>query len=362
MTDRSLGYSIKGALWRLPLGLRDRVLNRVYRSREKRFLVVRHPAKKACFYDIILRWVAEHVPELRGCFELRLLPYRLPEDAEYCLHIPWLQDPLEEWSPVAYRQACQLARQCDEQGTPVVNRADRLSNATKSVCAQRLSAAGIRTPRVRLIENLDEFRRTRLGLKLPLIVREDMGHGGPMLRADSEDDLQRLRIDQLRRPITVELIDVRSPQDGLFRKYRYLVAGSLGVPHHMQVANHWITRGTIRVHTPEVDEEEIAFISRPSPLAELFQRARQALGLDVVAFDYGFDRRGRMVIWEANPFPHFHIPRGRLSYLRPAMHRSLAAVVHAYLERAGLAIPQRLAENLDSPAVSRTCAAVRAAA
>jgi hypothetical protein len=239
---------------------------------------------------------------------------------------------------------------------------DRLSNAVKSVCARRLAAAGIRTPQVRPIEDADEFRRTRLGLQLPLIVREDLGHGGLMLRADSDIDLQRLPVEQLRRPIAVELIDARSPQDGLFRKYRYLVAGSLGVPHHMQVADHWITRGTIRVHTPQVDAEEIAFVSEPQPLAELFQRARQALQLDVVAFDYGFDQRGRMVIWEANPFPHFHIPRGRLSYLGPAMHRTLAAVVHLYLEKAGLAIPERLAAILDSPAVSRATVAERAAA
>src|SRR5262245_20545525 len=110
MADRSLGYSIKGALWRLPLGLRDSVLNRIHQGSGKRFLIVRHPAKKACFYDVILDWVAKHVPELRGLFELRLLPCRLPADDRYCLHIPWLQDPVEAWSLAAYRQACHLAR------------------------------------------------------------------------------------------------------------------------------------------------------------------------------------------------------------------------------------------------------------
>jgi hypothetical protein len=215
--------------------------------------------------------------------------------------------------------------------------------------------------RVRVIEDPHEFRRTRLGLELPLIVREDQGHAGVMLRADSEDELNKLPIEQLRRPIAVELIDVRSAKDGLFHKFRYVVAGSVGVPHHMQVTEHWITRGTIRVHTPEVDEQEIAYISRPEPLHDLFQRARRVLNLDVAAFDYGFDRQGRIVIWEANPFPHFHFPRGRLSYLAPAMHRTLAAVVHLYLEKAGVAIPQRLSAILDSPAVSRYLVARRAA-
>jgi hypothetical protein len=361
MRDRSFAYSMKGTIWRLPLGLRDRLLNRVCSRERRRFLIVRHPAKKACFYDLILQWVTEYVPEIRGLFELQLLPYRLPADANYSLHIPWLQDPVEEWSLTAYRQACQLARQCDERGIPVVNRVDQLSNAVKSVSAQRLSAAGIRTPHVRVIEDPHEFRRTRLGLELPLIVREDQGHAGAMLRADSEDELNKLPIEHLRRPIAVELIDVCSPQDGLFRKFRYVTAGSLGVPHHMQVTEHWITRGTIRVHNPEVDEQEIVYISEPEPSHDLFQRARRALNLDVAAFDYGFDRQGRIVIWEANPFPHFHFPRGRLSYLAPAMHRTLAAVVHLYLEKAGLAIPPRLAAILSSPAVSR-CVAVKLAA
>jgi hypothetical protein len=72
-----------------------------------------------------------------------------------------------------------------------------------------------------------------------------------------------------------------------------------------------------------------------------------------VAFDYGFDRRGELIIWEANPYPLFHIPKGRLSYLAPAMHRTLAAVVHLYLDRAGMAIPQRLQDILfSSPGVS----------
>lgn len=352
MADRSLSYSIKGALWRLPMRARDAWLNRACRGAERRFLVVRHPAKKLTFYDVLLNWVAAHVPEIRGLFELRLLPCRI-SPAPYALHIPWLQDPVEEWSLTAYWQSCQLAEQCDRHGIPIVNRVDRLSNAIKSVAAKRLSAAGIRTPRVLPIEDPAEFRHNHLGLRFPLIVRQDWGHGGPVIRVASESELAQLPLEQLHRPIAVELIDVQSPADGLYRKYRYVAAGSLGVPHHLQAAEHWITRGSIRVHTPEIDEQEIAFINQRDPHHELFQRARRALDLDVVAFDYGFDRAGRIVVWEANPFPHFHLPARQLSYLAPAMHRSLAAVVHSYLEKAGLAIPERLAAILDSPAVSR---------
>lgn len=354
MHDRSLAYAMKGALWRLPLAVCDWAANRACRGTRPRLLIVRHPAKKARFYDVILDWVAQHVPEARGRFELRLLPCRLQAPGDYALHVPWLQDPVEAWSLAAYRQASALARRCDQAGIPVFNRVDRLANASKRECSRRLAALGIRTPRVELIDDPARFRRTQLGLSLPLIVREDQGHGGAMHRVDAAGDLARVPIEPMRRPVAIELIDVRCPADGLFRKFRYVAAGSLGVPHHLQTTDHWITRGTIRVHTPAVDEQEIAFISQPEPHQALFQAARQALGLDLVAFDYGFDASGRLVVWEANPFPHFHLPRRRLSYLAPAMHRTLAAVVHAYLERAGLPIPEPLAAILDSPAVSRS--------
>ena len=174
-----------------------------------------------------------------------------------------------------------------------------------------------------------------------------------MLRADTERELRAIPLEQFRRPIAVKLVDVRTPEDGLFRKFRYVVAGRVGVPHHMQATQDWITRGDIRFHNETTRSQEESYISRPDPHHELFQRARRSLELDLVAFDYGFDRRGELIIWEANPYPHFHIPKGRLSYLAPAMHRTLAAVVHLYLDRAGMAIPQRLQDILFSiPGVS----------
>jgi len=348
------------SLLRLQLRMRDRPRNRRWVRGSKRFLVVRDASRIPEFYDVILSWLEDHLPELRGLFELRVLPCRVSDWSPYALHIPWLQDPVESWSPRAYDRACRLADECDRRGIPVVNRVERLGNAMKLEAARRLSHAGIPTPAMRLIEDHREFRATRYGLKLPLFVREDAGHGGLMLRADTDGELRVLPLERFRRPIAIEVIDVRSPEDGLCRKFRYVVAGRLGIPHHMQATEGWITRGTIRAHTTATRAQEEAYVSRPDPRHELFQRARQTLELDLVAFDYGFDQRGRFVVWEANPYPHFHMPRGRLSYLAPAMDRTLAAVVHLYLERAGMEIPQRLQDILfTSDAV--TCAPIEEA-
>ena len=336
------------------LGARDRLLvrahdwqvNRRWRGEAKRFLVVRHAGRYPESYDVILHWVEEHVPEIRGLFELRLLPCWISDWSPYALHVPWLQDPVENWSRRAYSRACRLAAACDRSRIPVVNRVDRLSNAMKFEAASRLSRAGIRAPVMRVIGDHREFRETACGLALPLFVREDAGHGGLMLRADTERELRALPLERFRRPIAVELVDVRSPEDGLFTKFRYIVAGRMGVPHHLQATQDWITRGDIRFHNETTRSQEESYISQPEPHHELFQRARRALELDFVAFDYGFDRRGELIIWEANPYPYLHIPKGRLSYLAPAMHRTLAAVAHLYLERAGMEIPQRLQDAL----------------
>jgi hypothetical protein len=285
---------------------------------------------------------------------LRLLPCWILDWSPYVLHVPWLQDPVENWSRRAYVRACRLAAECDRCRIPVINRVDQLSNAMKFEAASRLSRAGIRTPVMRVIGDHREFRETSCGLALPLFVREDAGHGGLMLRADTERDLRAIPLKRFRRPIAVELVDVRSPEDGLFRKFRYVVAGRVGVPHHMQATQDWITRGAIRFHKETTRSQEEFYVSRPNLHHELFQRARTSLGLDFVAFDYGFDRRGELIIWEANPYPSFALPKGHMSYLAPAMHRTLAAVVHLYLERAGMAIPQRLQDVLfASPAVTQ---------
>lgn len=350
---RAVKRRLRDARDRLRLRAHDWHVNRRWRGEAKRFLVVRHAGKGPEFYDVIVHWVEEHVPEIRGLFELRLLPCWVFDWSPYALHVPWLQDPVENWSWRAYSRACRLAAACDRRRIPVINRVDRLSNAMKFEAASRLSRAGMRTPVMRVIGDHREFRETGSGLALPLFVREDAGHGGLMLRADTKRELRAIPLEQFRRPIAVELVDVRSLEDGLFRKFRYVVAGRVGVPHHMQATQDWITRGDIRFHNETTRSQEESYISRPNPHHELFQRARRSLELDFVAFDYGFDRSGELIIWEANPYPHFHIPKGRLSYLAPAMHRTLAAVVHLYLERAGMAIPRRLRDILfTSPSVS----------
>ena len=334
---RTLAFSwqhLRIALW-------DALQNQRYTRGERRFLVVRDP-RSPFVYDLLLHWLAAYFPEVRAAFELHPLPWRVRDWSRYALHVPWLQDPVQATSPVLYRAANRLAQQCDRHHVPIINRVDRLANAAKSTAARAIAATGLRTPVMARIDDVEEFRRTRLGVPLPLFVREDWGHGGALLRADTEAEARALPIETLRRPVAVELVDVRDVRDGVYRKYRYVVAGDVGIAQTMHVSREWVTRGSEALRLDGLREEEIAFTRRPEPNHERFVAAARALGLDFVAFDYGVDRDGTTVVWEANPYPFLHFISGRSHYRAASTTRVLAAMAKLYLDRAGMEVPEGL--------------------
>ena len=328
---------------------RKRMARKAYprSSRSPRFLVVRHPKNHRQFYDVFLTWVDVNFPELSPLFDLHDLPGNIRDWSHYALHIPWLQDPVQQWSMKAYEEANLLAAKCDELEIPIINRVDRLINTTKLLGSALIASTGIRTPRMARIWNHTEFRETLLGLNPPLFVREDWGHTGEMRRADTHDDARKIPLEDFTNPVAVELIDVRDPRDGLYRKYRYIAAGDQGVSHHLAVSWEWGTRGTNRVVTEATRDEELSYISRQDPNHLALQRAGKVLGLDFVAFDYGHDHDGTVVVWEANPFPHIRFSRpGRLSYRNAAIHRTMLAILKMYLQYASLPVPPRLDQLL----------------
>jgi glutathione synthase/RimK-type ligase-like ATP-grasp enzyme len=317
------------------------------------FLVVHHKSRYRGFYDVVLEWISLNLPGQRELFELRTLPWTLPEDHGHALMIPWLQDPVEQWCPRTYDQARKLTGECDRRKVVVVNRPERLSRAGKLSGARLMSEAGLRTPRVARIEDPEKFRKDFLGFSFPFFVREDCGHGGKMIRADTPEQARAVRLHRFKEPVAIQLIDLPDAQDGFYRKYRYVVAGDFGAPHHLQVSTQWITRGGNRVINETTRVQEIAYIETPCLHHDSFQRARRALGLDFVAFDYSLDSDGAPVVWEANPYPYLHFSRKELTYRNEAMHRTLAILVAFYFQRANLPLPSKLAEYLNaSPAVA----------
>lgn len=358
MNLRDLRYRMKAAFASLPLAWHDARRNRHCVVAPERFLIVRHSGNKPHFYDVLLKWLEANHPSVRARFELRQLNCSIRDWKRYVLHVPWLQDPVQAWSSTAYVQANRLAAECDARAVPIINRVDRISNAGKFEGAQRIASIGIRTARMARITDPELFRETCCGLEFPLFVREDWQHGGPIHRADSLAEVQRLPLRRYRRPIAVELIDVQDPRDGLYRKYRYVAAGDIGYPVSMHPCRSWYAKGSHTEFNESLRDEELAFFTQPDPNHQRLQAARRALGLDFVAFDYSYDRAGNLVVWEANPYPHIQFGSIHRQYRWPAVARLLAAMTWLYLSRAGLIAPAELDEQLqfDSRAIARQVA------
>ncbi len=348
---------LSGISWRC----RDAVVNRRYARGDERFLITRHPAKTPRFYDVFLDWIQSRLPRARERFELRMLPLAVRNPSRFVLHVPWLQDPVQQWSAAAYEEATRLTAELEGRGIPTINPVDRLTNAAKSTGARLIGEAGIRTPRTVPIDDAGRFRATFLGLELPLLVREDWGHSGDnaiaagqVVRCDTPDAVRKLDLEQFLRPVAMEFIETRDPRDGFYRKYRYVAAGDTGVALHLHVKDHWFVKGASQLYSEEIRDEDLSYISGPDPNHEPLQRARRALRLDFVAFDYSYDRAGRLVVWEANPYPYFHFIGGRRAYRTPAIERAFAAILKLYHSRAGLPVPEEVERMLAlPPSVSR---------
>ncbi len=338
-------WSLKGRIRWFPVKLNDARINRQWKASGERFLVVRHAARQPYFYRQFLEFVAGNYPELRRLFELRLLPCRLHDPSKYVLQIPWIQDPLEDWSPRGYRQAWRLQRDCVRHGVPIVNRVDCHKNASKLEGARRIARAGFRTPRMAPIADVQHFRNTLCGLELPLLVRENHGHGGTSFLVRSPADIAEIPWHKYRCPLAVEFIDVSSPRDGAFRRYRFFTGGDIGISQTVQISLGWEARRRTRVASNLADDEEYEYVTTPNPHREQFLEAREFLGLDLVAFDYSYDREGNIVVWEANPYPFV-----ALSPLKNRVHapwltaRTFAVMLSCYLQKAGLTLPDGLRE------------------
>jgi hypothetical protein len=115
----------------------------------------------------------------------------------------------------------------------------------------------------------------------------------------------------------------------------------------LHVGASWCVRGGDTVYTQALRDEEIAWTSAPEPDPAAWVAAREALGLDVVAFDHSELPSGETVVWEANPFPFLHVLEGRRAYRRAPTERVFAAMTRCYLRLAGLPVPPALDALLD---------------
>jgi len=336
------------------LAVWDWTQNYRFAKAPRRFLVITHPSYQPLFYDVFLHWTQAHFPELRKLFELRPIPVLILDWSRYILHIPWLQDPVQEWSTATYHQANHLAALCDQHSIPVINRVAGLIHSSKSAGARLMSEAGTGfiIPKSVPVTNLQEFKNNGLGLSFPLLVREDCRHQSLIERADNLSQCSKLDLNAFTRPVAAEIINTQSA-DGYYRKYRYIIAGNTGVPLSMHMSKDWICRGENSIYNKHMFSEEMAYTQTVNPHHEKFLALTKALKLDFAAFDYSLDQEGKLVVWEANPFPFLHFPGGgvvRRDYGGQAMSRVFAAMIQLYFQKAGLKVPADIEYLIKLPA------------
>jgi hypothetical protein len=137
----------------------------------------------------------------------------------------------------------------------------------------------------------------------PVVIRraEKLSQGREMHLATSEDSAKTILRGNPRLDLVVEFVDTQGP-DGLYRKYRSYIVGSRVVHRQATLSKSW----KVSLESCETGEQAIAenaeFLRNgigPDGEAVLLSAAR-AVGVDLGAVDYSFDREGRVVVWEIN--------------------------------------------------------------
>jgi len=317
-----------------------RCFNTRSKHTDRRILFAR-AKNEGYFYNALLDWIPRHWPQAAKFIELQPLPCTDVDWRRIGAFHAWVHDPVRERSPTTYAEACQAEARCRQVGIPVTNPADVLSNAVRSRMLQLISGPGIRVPRLVEIDDWDEFTNGMGGLTLPILVRPAWGHGDAMFLIRHRRDLTNQVRTAFEEPIAVEFVDVRN-DDKLYRKYRYVMFGSTGVPYHLLASHDPNTRIETYVESPIVRAEENIYLGNPDPHHAVLDAARRRLGFDIVAFDYGLDRNGALVVWEANPLPDMPYPTGLLPYKREMVERVYHAMLEYYFGCAGIPLPERV--------------------
>lgn len=291
-----------------------------------KILVIRDPLEPF-EYEVVWDHLHKHHPDLRLTWQSLNDP--IPDLSGVDLVASWLQDPCDI-NPSIFGRACALEAMCDEAGVPIINRPSMLPRSRKSVTAQLLRESGLdlRVPGMQLLRP-----GVLCTLSLPYFVRQDASHAGVLFRADTPEDASTSvfleRIAKMQEPVAIEYIE--TAREGVYWKYRYVVAGDVGVPLHLQLSTNWITRGEDRLFTDEAVESERHYVGQPDSCMPVLNAAARVLGFEFCAFDYTHDCDGRLTVWEVNPLPHFRLIGNELRrYRDAATRRAFDAIANLY--------------------------------
>ncbi len=213
----------------------------------------------------------------------------------------------------------------------VINSPEAILRTGRDRTAARLTGIdGLRVPRTLRLHGgkpaVVASTVEREKVKFPVILRLAGTHMGDIVGLMSSlEDLQAALVPGGDHIIT-EFVDFQSA-DGFYRKYRIYFFGQRTILRHQLISDDWNIhvrdRSRCMAKQSALRKEEAMLMSRPdgdfaAHHHAVFKAVRERLALDFVGMDFGIDREGDVVLFEANAtmnyFPIFTDPK--FAYLR----------------------------------------------
>jgi hypothetical protein len=215
-----------------------------------------------------------------------------------------------------------VARALERSEAPVFNAPAAVLATTRAANAVRLATLpGVRSPQMRelargeLLDIAGEIPE-RYGIAYPLLVRSPGYHNGEHFELVESPSRMPAVLDRLpgERVLVLEYADTRS-LDGKIRKYRAIVVDGALYPLHLAVSHRWkIHFNTADMtNNPDHQAEDLRFLqdmegTLGAPAMAALGRIAAVLGLDYGGIDFGIDRDGAVVVFEANATMRVPVP------------------------------------------------------
>jgi hypothetical protein len=196
-------------------------------------------------------------------------------------------------------RAAELARQAERAGIRVVNRPG--TTFRRFDLLHMLHASGHNPYAVHRTDD------TSAVVRFPAFVRLEREHTGPQTDLLPDTASLRLAINSLlarglrhEELMVAEYVDMRTPVDGLFRKYSVMRVGPRLIPRHALFSTGWVEKIADIVSDATLAEEQSFLDTFPhrDQVSQIFDLAH----IDYGRIDYGV-LNGRVVTWEINTNP-----------------------------------------------------------
>lgn len=234
------------------------------------------------------------------------------------------------------------ARITATSGAPIINEPNAVLATSRTALPDLLrDVEDVVAARVRLLPR-ERIEEAQVGW--PRLLRAPGYHSGQhfvLVRGAEELDAAAAALPGAEL-LAIQYIDTRG-EDGFFRKYRVIIVDGTLYPLHLAVSENWKVHyfSAGMAENPEGRAEEARFLeSMQSAIGDracaALERIARRLALDYAGIDFGLDREGRVVVFEANATMTVPAPPSdaRWDYRRTHVNRILSATRRMLFNRA----------------------------